>query len=249
MRTRKLLAKKLNLFYDEIEPKRNGKMTLQTDLEFKQNAIKKLNQEFNVEMFHSKVRGGKVFAAEQKIRELKKILLKSKRFVKSRGERIKPNQLIKKAVENMNETASTKYGVSPESVENKITDSSKDSEFNREMNDFLRVKEVDNNNYRNSKYDAKKDRRQKKLRNPLYLDEKVLVLAERLKKKDAPSKFYKASTDNIPSFNRDKIFTIYRRAKRNNGSYLYWLEDENSTKIEGRFLRQELFALNKQFEE
>ena len=74
MKTRKLLAKKLKLFYDEIEPKRNGKMSLQTDLEFKQNAIKKLNQEFNVEMFHSKVRGGKAFAAEQKIRELKKIL-------------------------------------------------------------------------------------------------------------------------------------------------------------------------------
>ena len=249
MKTRKLLARKLKLFYDEFEPKRNGKMTLQTDLEFKQNAIKKLNKEFDVEMFHSKVRGGKAFAAEQKIRELKKILLKSKRFVKSRGERIKPNQLIKKAVENMNETASTKYGVSPESVENKTIDSSKDSEFNREMYDFLRVKKVANNQYRNMKYDTKKDRRQKRLRNPLFLDEKVLVLAERLKKKDVPSKFYEASTDNIPFFNRDKIFTIYKRAKLTNGSYLYWIEDENNNKIEGRFLRQKPFALNKQFEE
>ena len=64
MISRKLLAKKLKLFYDEIEPKRDGKMTLQTDLEFKQNAIKKLNTEFNVEMFHSKVRGRKEFAVE-----------------------------------------------------------------------------------------------------------------------------------------------------------------------------------------
>ena len=47
-------------------------MCLQTDLEFKQNQIKKLNDEFNVEMFHTRVRGGKAFAAEQKIRELKK---------------------------------------------------------------------------------------------------------------------------------------------------------------------------------
>ena len=249
MKSRKLLAKNLKLFYDEIEPKRDGKMTLQTDLEFKQNAIKNLNKEFSIEMFHSKVRGGKAFAAEQKIRELKKILLKSKRFVKSGGERIRPNQLIKKAVENMNETASTKYGVSPESVENKTIDSSKDSEFNREMYDFLRVKKLDKNYQCNSKYEAKKDRRQKKLRNPLLLDEKVLVIAERLKKKDAPSKFYKASTDNIPFFNRDKVFTIYKRAKLSSGSYLYWLEDENRNPIEGRFLRQELFALNKQFEE
>ena len=99
------------------------------------------------------------------------------------------------------------------------------------------------------KYDTKKDKRQKRLRNSLFLDEKVLVLAERLKKKDAPSKFYKASTDNIPFFNRDKVFAIYKRAKLNSGSYLYCLEDEKNSKIEGRFLRQELFALNKQFEE
>ena len=160
MRTRKLLAKKLKLFYEEIQPKIYGKMTLQTDLEFKQNTIKKLNDEFDVEMFHSKVRGGKAFAAEQKIREFKKILLKSKRFIKSKGERIKPNQLIKKAVENMNETISTKYGVSPESVEKNTLDS-EDGEFNREMYDFLRIKKVDNNNYRNKKYETKKDKRQK----------------------------------------------------------------------------------------
>ena len=44
-------------------------MRLQTDLEFNQNQIKKLNIDFNVEMFHMKVRGGKAFAAEQRIRE------------------------------------------------------------------------------------------------------------------------------------------------------------------------------------
>ena len=248
MKSRKLLARKLRLFYDEIEPKRAGKMTLQTDLEFKQNAIKKLNDEFNVEMFHSKVRGGKAFAAEQKIREFKKLLLKSKRFIKRKGERLRPLQVIKKAVENMNETISTKYGVSPESVEKNTLDF-EDGEFNRKMYDFQRIKKVDNNNYRNRKYETKKDKRRKKLRNPLYLDEKVLVLAERLKKKDAPSKFFEASTDNIPFFNREKIFRIYKRAKLDNGSYLYWLEDENNKKVEGRFLREELFALRNQFEE
>ena len=248
MKSRKLLARKLKLFYDEIEPKRDGKMTLQTDLEFKQNAIKKLNNEFNVEMFHSKVRGGKAFAAEQKIREFKKLLLKSKRFIKRKGERLRPLQVIKKAVENMNETISTKYGVSPESVEKNTLDL-ENGEFNREMYDFQRIKKVDNNNYRNRRYETKKDKRRKKLRNPLYLDEKVLVLAERLKKKDAPSKFFKASTGNIPFFNREQVFRIYKRAKLDNGSYLYWLEDENNKKVEGRFLREELFALKNQFEE
>ena len=46
---------------------------------------------------------------------------------------------------------------------------------------------------------------------------------------------------------RPKTFTIYKRAKLNNSSYLYWVE-EDGKKIKGRFLRQELFAINNQFE-
>ena len=245
MKNRSLLAKKLRLFYEEIEQKRNEKMYLQTDLEFKQNAIKNLNKEFNVEMFHTKLRGGKAFAAEQKIREFKKLLLKTKRFSKGHGERLKPLKVIRNVVENLNKTPSAKYEIPPETVEKTTLN----SEFNREMFDFLRVKKVDNNKFRNEKYNRRKDRRQKKLRNPLNLDEKVLVLAERLKKKDAPSKLFKATADNTPFYNREKIFTIYKRAKLYNGNYLYWIEDENNNKIEGRFVRDELFALKNQFEE
>ena len=56
MKNRSLLAKKLKLFYIDIKQKRTGRMRLQTDLEFKQNQIKKLNDEFDVKMFHTKVR-------------------------------------------------------------------------------------------------------------------------------------------------------------------------------------------------
>ena len=182
MKQRHLLAKKLKLFYGDINEKRDGKMKLQTDLEFNQNAIKNLNKQFNVEMYHTKIRGEKAFAPEQKIGEFKKILLKSKRFVKSDGQKIKPNELIKKAAENMNETNSTKYGIPPETVEKKTLDST-DGEYYRELYNFLRLKKVENNQQRNNKYDEKLDKRKRKLRNPLYLDEKVLVLAERLKKK------------------------------------------------------------------
>ena len=66
MKNRSLLTKKLAIFYEDIQPKRTGKMHLQADLEFKQNQIKKLNDEFNVDMFHTKVLGGKAFAGEQK---------------------------------------------------------------------------------------------------------------------------------------------------------------------------------------
>ena len=61
----------MELFYKETEQKRNQKekMRLPVDLEFQQNEIKKLNQKYKVEMFSTKIRGGKAFAAEQKIRE------------------------------------------------------------------------------------------------------------------------------------------------------------------------------------
>ena len=199
-------------------------MCLQTDLEFKQNQIKKLNNEFNVDMFHTKVRGGKAFAAEQKVREFKKILLRSKRLEKQRGKRIKPNDLIRKAAQNMNETISTKYQLAPENIEKRSLDPN-DGEYFQEIYDFMRLRKLENNQTRNNKSNQKLDGRKTKLRSPLSLDEKVLVLAERLKKKDASGNLYKASTDNISFFNRNRIFTIYKRIKLNDGTYLYWVEE------------------------
>ena len=145
----------------------------------------------------------------------------------------------------MNKTISTKYQLVPETIEKRSLNPN-DSKYFQEIYDFMRLRKIGNNQLRNNKYNQKLDRRKRKLRSPLNLDEKVLVLAERLKKKDAPGNLYKASTDNIPFFNRNRIITIYKRAKLNNGTYLYCVE-ENGKKIDGRFLRQELFALNKQF--
>ena len=51
----------------------------------------------------------------------------------------------------------------------------------------------------------------------------------------------------MPFLNRNRICTIYKRAELNNDSYLYWVE-EDGKKINGRFLRQELFAINNQFD-
>ena len=192
-------------------------MRLQTDLEFKQNQIKKLNNEFNVEMFHTKGRGGKAFAAELKIREFKKFLLRSKQFEKSRKNRIEPNDLIKKAAQNMNETILTKYQLAPETIEKRRLNPN-DGKYFQEIFDFMRIRKIENNQMRNDKYYQKTDRRKRTLRSPLNLEEKVLVLAERLKKKDAPGNPYKASTENMPCFNRNIIFIIYKRAKLNNGT-------------------------------
>ena len=162
-----------------------------------------------------------------------------------RKNRIKPNDLIEEAAQNMNETISTKYNLPPETIEKRSLDPN-DGKYFQEIYDFIRVRKIENNQKRNDKYDQKIDRRKRTLRSPLNLDEKVLVLTERLEKKDAPGNLYKASTDNMPFFDRNRIFTIYKRAKLTNRKFLYWVE-ENGEKINSRFLRQELFALNNQF--
>ena len=41
----------MELFYNDINRKRNGKMRLQTDQEFKQRKIFELNKKFNVEIY------------------------------------------------------------------------------------------------------------------------------------------------------------------------------------------------------
>ena len=46
------------------------------------------------------------------------------------------------------------------------------------------------------------------MREELSIDEKVFVLAERIKKKSAPGKFYKQSVQNISYFNKEKTFII-----------------------------------------
>ena len=71
-------------------------MRLQTDQEFKQRKIYDLNKKFNLDTFTTSLRGGKAFAAEEKIREFKKSSLRSKRIEKYNKKRIKPNYLIKK---------------------------------------------------------------------------------------------------------------------------------------------------------
>ena len=80
---KRILPKEMLIFYKDIARKRIGKMRLQIDCEFQQTAIKKSNKEFDVGMYSTDLRSGKAFAAEQKIRELKKLLLRGKCVQKS----------------------------------------------------------------------------------------------------------------------------------------------------------------------
>ena len=114
-------------------------MRLQTDQEFQQNEIKGLNASNNITMLSAKTWGGKAFAAEQKIRELKKIPLKSKRIEKRSEKRLKPNELIKKkATSSLNKTRSGKYGFSPNQIEEK----SLENKYFTDIYDFHRLVRV-----------------------------------------------------------------------------------------------------------
>ena len=107
----------------------------------------------------------------------------------------------------MNEKASTKYGLASENIEKSLNP--KGGKYFQEIYDFVRLRTIQNNQIRNDKYNQKLDRRKKTLRSPLKLTEKVSVLAEKLRKKDAPGRLYKSSTESILFFNRNRISAIY----------------------------------------
>ena len=88
----------------------------------------------------------------------------------------------------------------------------------------------------------------KKLYSSLTVGEKVLLLAERIRKKDAPGNLYKSTTENISFFNRDEIFTV-KKALLKEDSYNYWIsKTADGDIINKKFLRQKLFALKYQFD-
>ena len=247
LRTKNNLAKKLEEFYKEIDIKRvkNERMRLQVDLEFQQNKIKEINKKYNVEMFTTKNRGGKAYAAEQKIREFKKILFRIKKTYKRLKKRLNSAKLIKKTVENMNNTKSIKYGFEPEFIEKQ---SLTDENF-KERYDFHRLNQVTKAFERYKRHDLKVDfKRKKKLRNPLTVGERVLILASRLRKKDAPGVLYKSTTENKSFFSKKQVY-IVRKIVKVTDVFNYWISEERKDQIiPNRFFREELFALNNQFQ-
>ena len=68
----------MELFYKDIGEKRQDKMRLKTDKEFKQTNKEQLSKKFNIEIYSIHLRGGKAFAAEKNVYEFKKLLLRSK---------------------------------------------------------------------------------------------------------------------------------------------------------------------------
>ena len=88
----------------------------------------------------------------------------------------------------MNIKPSVKYGILPENIESK----SLSSERLKTLFNMHRIEKTQKLNVRLDRYDKKiYQKKRKKLRENLNVGEKVYILAERIKKKSAPGKFYK----------------------------------------------------------
>ena len=143
---------------------------------------------------------------------------------------------------NMNIQPSKKYGFSPEEVEKRALQ----SERFRAVYNMHRLEKTDKLNQRQDRCDKKKyDRKRKRLRENLRIGEKVYVLAERIKKKSVPGKFYKQSVQNISYFNKDTVFTIRKKQIIGNIRY-YWVKSP-LRELNKCFQRSELFALKSNF--
>ena len=131
------------------------------------------------------VLGGKVYAAEQKIREFKKFLFKSKKAHKATtSSRFIPKKMIRKTTANTNNIQSKNYGYPPDTIAEKAVRSEKlgDAYY------FYRLLKVQKHAKRYRRADTKKDKSlRRRLREPLKVGKRVLPLAERSKKRTLQS--------------------------------------------------------------
>lgn len=244
MKKKSDLSKKMSTFYSEIDAKREKGSTLwlQTDMEFQQNEIARLNTKYNVTMYSSKMNGGHASAAEQKVRELKKLLYKYSQtpFTKKNT----PYKALADVISNMNSTPSSKYGIVPEKI-NKIAGK---SEAMVSLYNFKRLHIIKKAHDREDKYQAEKHERRNTQLRKLKVGDLVLVASGRLKKKDTPTSFDKVTTNKKPPFSKTNIYEVTHRLLnkviQGTGYYFYYVR-ENTTKkpLKGRFSRDELFAL------
>ena len=133
-------------------------MRMQTDNEFQQVKMKDLNSNYNVAMSMTNVRGKKAFAAEQRIRELKRRILKLKTISDQNKAKISPTTIIKRSAENINNFKSEKCKLTPIEIEKKSLENQR---FRTEFN-FERINISKKTSNRPDRYDRKLYSRTKK---------------------------------------------------------------------------------------
>ena len=72
--------------------------------------------------------------------------------------------------------------------------------------------------------------KRKKPRENLDIGKNILLLAEGIKKKSVPGKFYKSSAQNISYFNKERLFAISSK-KTIHSKTFHWVADTKNNKI------------------
>ena len=130
--------------------------------------------------------------------------------------KLTPKKIIEISTENINISPSKKYGIAPQRVEKKSLDSEKfKTLFN--MHIMEKSKKLANrlDRYNHRFY----ERKRKRLTEKLDVAERVYVLAERIKKKSTPGKFYKGTVQNISYFNKETVYIVRKRKEIDNINY------------------------------
>ena len=103
----------------------------------------------------------------------------------------------------MDSLPTVKYGVEPDKVGKK----SLESEAYRDWFNIRRLHIVSKAYGRYERYEKKQyGRKKKKLRVPLEIGEDVLLISSRIKKKNAPGKFYKSTIDIKSFFDKNNFY-------------------------------------------
>ena len=253
LQNRGLLNKAMEIFYDTIHHSRNtlkkGKnpdnvppLYIQTDMEFHRNDIKLLNAQYNVEMYSSKMNSGHAFAAEQKIRELKKILTKQSRALTGRRNLHKN---LKDAITQMNLTTNAKYNVKPGKVQKKTIEN---NSLTKVYNQY-RLNKVQKNHARIVRYETEILKKKNRHLRELFMGDLVYVEAGRIKKKDQPTKLTKKTTDLKPHFNTKVLYKVINKViHRESGPFVHHFYrvtpvDRKNKNISHRLARDEVFAI------
>ena len=109
-----------------------------------------------------------------------------------------------------------------------------------------RIEKTGKLNIRMDRYNQKKYSKKRKTATRRFKKREIVyLLAERIKKKSAPGKFYKQSVQNISYFNKETRYTI-RKIQLIDGIRYYWVRSAINN-LPKRFLRTEIFALKSNF--
>ena len=254
----KEVAETFERFFDKIGQERerfNENITdtlqLQTDKggEFYNPTVGNLFREYKVDHYSTSANEGKAFVAEQKLREIKRLVRQfyERGLVKQKGKSKAHDwaQLVPKLERALNNKRNVTFGLTPE----QMMTSSSQSPVKQAVMHWLRNRSLKRVNRAMLLRDARKKMQATTALRPLKVGDTVYVLARRQAKKRKVGLFVKATTHRREFWDTSRVYEIIKRvnnARNDTPSsvgplYTYSIRDLRSGAIKkGRYYREEL---------